>query len=124
MKYPFNNPIFKSRRRFLRREQTDSERLLWSRLRSKQFFGLKFFRQFSVGPYILDFYCPAKYLAIEVDGSKHLEQKTYDQERTLFLNSHRIEVVRFWSNDVMRNLEGVLQEIEKQVGPITPPAPA
>ncbi|MBP9864251.1 endonuclease domain-containing protein [Patescibacteria group bacterium] len=107
----------KDRRKELRKNQTDSEQLLWSRLRNKQINELKFFRQFSIGFYILDFYCPTIRLAIELDGSQHMEnkQKEYDDERTKFLEANRIRVLRFWSNDVIRNLQGVMERVLEEV---------
>ena len=113
MNFTFNHPRYEDRRKELRNQATDSERFLWSKLCSKQILGLKFQRQYGVGPYIVDFYCPERKLAIEVDGSQHLEpdQKVYDENRTAFLREHGINVVRFWSNDVMRNIDGVIEEI-------------
>lgn len=79
-------------------------------------YGLKFFRQYSVGPYILDFYCPRLYLAIELDGSQHLEQeqREYDKERSYYLSQRRITIMRFWNNDVLRNTETVVEKIQKE----------
>jgi len=125
MKFLFNASAFKDRRKELRRNSTDAERLLWSRLRGRQLLGLKFFRQFSVGSYILDFCCPEKCLAIELDGGQHAEpeQKEYDDERTAFLAAHKTTVLRFWNNDVMKNIGGVLERImETVIPPITPPS--
>lgn len=123
MKYTYNNPNLKDRRRELRHCQTEVEKRLWQRLRNKQFHGLKFFRQFSVGMYILDFYCPKLKLAVELDGGHHAEDeiREYDNLRTEYLRIHEIEVIRFWNNDVIRNVEGVLQEIEKKITPYWSP---
>lgn len=120
-----NRPLFKERRRQLRKDQTDSENCLWRYLRNKQMAGHKFFRQYGVGPYILDFYCPKSRLAIELDGSQHLEadQKKYDEERTKYLGTLSIRVIRFWSNDVLRNTAGVLEEILAAVGSNSSPPP-
>ncbi len=109
----FNNPDFKDRSRELRKNQTDVERILWAKLRSRNFHGLKFFRQYSVGAYILDFYCPEVKIAIELDGGQHGEEenKEYDDIRTNFLSTEKITVLRFWNNDVMNNIEGVLEEM-------------
>jgi len=75
---------------------------------------MKFFRQYSVGRYILDFYCPAVRLAIEVDGSQHIEN-VHDATRTEFLRKENISVLRFWNNEVLRNLSGVYQKIRTVV---------
>ena len=85
MSFVKNDPVLKARRRELRRNQTDAEKAFWSRVRNKLFLGLKFFRQYSMGPYILDFYCPEKKLAVEVDGGQHnlTDGREYDAERSL-----------------------------------------
>ena len=108
----YNKFNFKDRRKSLRKTQTDCESIIWSKLRNKQCQGYKFFRQFSVGPYILDFYCPEKRLAIEIDGSQHAEkQKEYDEERTAYISGHNIKELRFWNSEVLDNLEGVYERI-------------
>jgi very-short-patch-repair endonuclease len=112
----YNRPYLIDLRRALRKNHTKAERILWARLRKKQFHNLNFRRQFSVGPYILDFYCHKKRLAIEVDGSQHLQQKEYDDFRTQSLKSVNIRVVLFWNREVLMNIEGVLTHIEKEVG--------
>ena len=116
-----NSPNLKERRCELRRNQTDAEKLLWKRLRDKRFYGLKFFRQYSVGPYVVDFCCPSLKFAIELDGGQHSgqEQKEYDTNRTEHLKLHDIEVMRFWNNDVIQNIEGVLERIAER---LTPPS--
>ncbi|NVN90143.1 MAG: endonuclease domain-containing protein [Desulfuromonadales bacterium] len=121
MSFLKNDPYLKDRRRKLRRTQTDAERAFWSRVRNGQFFGLKFFRQYSIGPYILDFYCPAKKVAVELDGGQHnlSDGREYDAERTAYLNGHGIVVVQFWNNEVLQEIEGVLMRLEQQL--ITPP---
>ena len=123
MHLTFNHPRLIERRRELRANQTDSEKLLWSRLRGKQLNGLKFWRQYSIGPYIVDFYCPTQRLVVEVDGSQHMEkeQKEYDDERTASFNAMNIRVIRFWSNEVLNNIDGVLARIEEAVSPSNSP---
>ena len=113
----YNKRIFRERRRDLRRNQTEAEKILWSRLRNKRCLGLKFFRQYSVGAYIMDFYCPEYKLAIELDGGQHAEDesKEYDRIRTDYLKSKGIEVVRFWNNEVLNNTDGVFEEITKKL---------
>lgn len=115
MKFTYNDEILKLRRKELRKSETDTERLLWKYLRNKRFYGIKFLRQYSVGPYILDFYCPDARLAIELDGGGHTEadQKDYDKQRTNYLRDKDIKVIRFWNNDVLKNTEAVLEEIRK-----------
>lgn len=119
----YNKTIFRERRRELRHNQTDAEKALWKHLRNKSFRRLKFFRQYSVGAYIIDFYCPEYKIAVELDGGQHAEEenKEYDRARTANLASLGIKIIRFWNNDVLRNIEGVLEEI---TGRLTPPPSA
>lgn len=108
----YNNPILKNRRKDLRKSQTEFEGILWSRIKNRQCNGYKFYRQYSVGFYIIDFYCPKLRLAIEIDGGQHAEeQKEYDQQRTSYLVGNGITEIRFWNNDISENLEGVYEKI-------------
>ena len=101
------------RARGLRSSLTDAERKLWQALRRDQLGGLHFRRQHPVGLYTLDFYCPALRLGIEVDGGQHGEDmhRVKDARRTAWLTARQITVVRFWNNEVLSNIEGVLSEI-------------
>ena len=94
--------------RQLRRAQTLVETKLWLALRSHQLENIHFRRQHPIGNYIVDFCAPRDKLIIELDGSQHLEQQEYDTERTEFLESKGYRVLRFWNNDVMDNLDGVI----------------
>ena len=94
----------------LRKEPTPAESKLWSRIRNDQL-GVTFRRQHAVWNYIPDFCSPKAKLVIELDGSQHLEQEEYDQERTKYLESQGYKVIRFWNNDVMNNIEGVILAI-------------
>jgi len=116
MKQIVNPKNLLPRRRELRKNQTDAERIFWNRIRDGRFFGLKFKRQYGMGSYILDFYCREKKLAIELDGSQHIENVDYDNERTKYLNSFGITVLRFWNNDVMRDMDAVLESIRIKLG--------
>lgn len=111
MDYIANNPSLKKFRKKLRKNQTDTENFLWQRLRNKQLNGLKFFRQYSLGPYILDFYCPKKHLAIELDGGQHLERKEYDDRRSDYLRENGIQVIRFWDHEVLQDIETIMEVI-------------
>jgi very-short-patch-repair endonuclease len=108
--------------RQLRREQTDAEKLLWYSLRHRQLCGLKFRRQYPVGPYVLDFYCYEYKLCIELDGGQHYDSAgiQHDSQRQAFLASHGIHTLRFSNTDVLQNLEGVLLQIVETVKPLTP----
>ena len=94
----------------LRKKSTPAERKLWSRIRDDQL-GVTFRRQHAVGNYIPDFCCPKAKLIIELDGSQHLEQEEYDQERTKYLEALGYKVIRFWNNDVVNNIDGVILAI-------------
>ncbi len=94
----------------LRRLQTKEEELLWSKVRNNQL-GFKIKRQYSVGPYVLDFYCPLKKLAIELDGSQHRKEKEYDVLRSDYLSVFGIKVIRFWNSEVNANIESVIEKI-------------
>ena len=99
------------RARALRKQSTDAERLLWSRLRNRRMMGLKFRRQAPIGRYIVDFVCHERNLIIEVDGGQHQERQAADRIRTEWLNSQGFTVVRYWNNEVLVELEGVLESI-------------
>ena len=113
----YNNSKLKNLRKKLRKNQTPAESLLWSKIRNKQLNDLKFYRQYSVGRYILDFYCPSERLAIELDGGQHNknEGRVYDEQRTAYLNGCNIKVLRFWNNDINDNLEGVIESIQSEI---------
>jgi very-short-patch-repair endonuclease len=103
--------------RQLRKDSTDAEKLLWQVLRDRRFCGFKFRRQYPACGYILDFYCHAAGLAVELDGGGHNdeEQHLYDEERSRILESAGIRVVRFWNNEVLNSLEDVMAEIYSQL---------
>ena len=93
--------------RQLRRNQTDAEKFLWSKLRNRQLNGYKFKRQVPVGIYIADFLCQEAMLIVELDGGQHAEQQDYDQRRTHWLQSQSFRVLRFKNNDMLANVDGV-----------------
>jgi very-short-patch-repair endonuclease len=98
------------RARRLRRDSTDAERKLWYRLRSRSILGFKFVRQEPIGPYVVDFVCRERRLILEVDGGQHAESKR-DLVRDQWLAGQRYRVVRFWNNDALGNIDGVLETI-------------
>ena len=106
----------------LRTHQTDAENRLWYQLRAHRFMGLKFKRQKPVGRYIVDFMCAKQKLIIEIDGGQHTEELEYDQQRDAWLRSQGYTVLRFWNNDVMQHLEGVLEQIRNTLSPTPSPA--
>jgi very-short-patch-repair endonuclease len=101
--------------RSLRDNMTDAEELLWSALRNKQLLGLRFRRQHAVGNFILDFYCPAYKLAIEVDGAVHDDRQTEDALRTQKLEQHNYQVLRFHNEEIFHDLDRVLQSITTSI---------
>ena len=102
--------------RRLRRDITPAESMLWRRLRNRQVLGLKFCRQFAIGPFIADFCCPTRKLVVEIDGDSHVETGEKDAARTGVLESEGYRVIRFTNGDVHRNLVGVLESIARECG--------
>jgi very-short-patch-repair endonuclease len=109
------------RARRLRSDATDAERALWRRLRSRSLDGHKFVRQEPVGPYTVDFICREARLVIEVDGGQHADNR-HDVVRDQWLTSHNYRVLRFWNNDVLGNVAGVLETIATALAD-SPPHP-
>ncbi len=111
--------------RRLRADATDAEALLWRLLRSRQLAGVKFRRQHQFGPYILDFYSHEAKLALELDGHGHAqpEQRARDDERTAFLASHGLTVLRFANTAVLQETESVLTQVWNQVTQHPHPVP-
>lgn len=107
----------------LRTQQTDAEQRLWYHLRAHRFMDVKFKRQKPLGRYIVDFVCLELRLIIEVDGGQHAEQVEYDQRRDAWLRSEGYTVLRFWNNEVMQQLEGVLEQIRLAVALSASPRP-
>ncbi len=103
--------------RKLRRDSTYAEQKIWWHLKNKQLDGARFRRQRVVGCYIVDFICIRKKLVIEVDGGQHnvKEGKEKDGVRDQWLASKGYTVLRFWNNEVLENIEGVLEEIKRHL---------
>ena len=101
----------KEKTRYLRKNQTDAEKLLWRHLRNRQIANSKFRRQHEIGSYIVDFICIEQLLIIEIDGGQHAEQITYDAKRTAYLETQGYNVIRFWNNDVINDMDAVLNKI-------------
>ena len=102
--------------RRLRHRMTDAERALWSRLRDRKPDGHKFRRQHPLGPYVVDFFCEAHGIVVELGGGRHAWQADADQLRTQWLEERGCRVVRFWNNDVLGNTNGVLLQILETLG--------
>jgi very-short-patch-repair endonuclease len=111
-----------ARARSLRERSTDTETKLWNRLRGRAIGGHKFVRQEPIGPYIVDFVCRERRLIVEVDGGQHATDPR-DAIRTKWLNDHNYRVLRFWNNDVLQNINGVLEVIANTLDAEAPPHP-
>jgi len=109
------NPIVFYHARYLRRNLTPAEKMLWSRLRNHRLAGVGFRRQHPIGSFIADFCAPRKKLIVELDGGHHAFQKEYDEARTACFHQRGYLVLRFCNSDIMNNIEGVLSEIEKNL---------
>ena len=111
----FNLKETLEKRKFLRKDPTEAEAALWAQLRNKRSNGLKFFRQYGIGYYITDFYCPELKLAIEVDGDLHFSKDglEYDRERSQYFLAIGITTIRFANNDVLIRMGDVLTNIEE-----------
>jgi very-short-patch-repair endonuclease len=105
-----SNPKTKHRAIKLRKVPTPAERKLWSQIRNDQL-GVTFRRQHAIGNFIPDFSCPKAKLILEMDGSQHLDQEAYDDERTKYFESLGYKVIRFWNNQVMNDIESVIKAI-------------
>jgi len=114
----YNKESEKEKRRFLRNNQTATEKLVWLYLRKKQVLGVRFLRQYSINSYILDFFCPLLKLAVEIDGDSHFESDEaieYDKQRENYLKSIGINIIRFTNQEVIENLEKVINKIDEKV---------
>ena len=94
--------------------------MLWQALRKNQLNGNRFRRQHPIGQYIADFACIERKVVIELDGGQHQDQVAYDERRTAFLHGNGWRVLRFWNNDVLNNIEGVLSVIEEELTVLPP----
>ena len=106
----------------LRKNQTEAEKVLWRHLRSKGLSGLKFRRQQPIGACIVDFVCLEKRLVIEVDGGQHSNSEE-DRRRDAWLQSEGYAVLRFWNNEVLGNMDGVMEMIWRRCGAPSPQSP-
>jgi adenine-specific DNA-methyltransferase len=108
---PSKQPLIRDTARRLRREQTEWEHNLWTRLRRRQLKGFKFRRQHPIGPFFADFFCPEAKLVIEIDGSQHADELALDKNRTEFLRDAGYRVLRFWNHEIRAEIDTVMQRI-------------
>ena len=113
----FNKKSETGKRRQLRRQMPKAEVVLWTQLKGKKMQGYKFRRQYGVGPYVLDFYCPKLRLAIEIDGDSHFQTgaEEYDRDRQALIEKLGIRFLRFTNLDVYKSLNGVLEKVADTV---------
>jgi very-short-patch-repair endonuclease len=108
--------------RALRNNATEAERALWQVISARKISGIRFNRQVPIGPFICDFVARAIGLVIEVDGGQH--DDAVDADRTRHIEARGFRVIRFWNNDVLGNIEGVTEEIERVIADMPSPAPS
>jgi very-short-patch-repair endonuclease len=118
----YTRPTARSRQ--LLRDATPAERHLWQHLRARQLGGVRFNRQFPIGPFICDFASREHRLVIELDGGHHATAVAYDERRTRFLTEQGYTVIRFWNADVLDHIEGVLARIEAMLADMPSPGPS
>jgi very-short-patch-repair endonuclease len=109
----FNRKSTKEKRGILKKSETVYEKLMWEQLRGHRFLGVKFFRQYGIGEYIVDFYSPMQKLVIEIDGAGHFQEDgiEYDKVRERYFNSLGIKCLRFSNEKVEMDIESVLEKI-------------
>ena len=113
----FNKSEEKEKRRRLRNDAPAAESIVWKKLMRRHVHGFKFRRQYSVGPYVIDFYCPALKLAVEIDGDSHFvaDANRSDESRQAYIESFGIHFLRFTNEQVYRELNNVLEKISHTV---------
>jgi very-short-patch-repair endonuclease len=113
----FNKLSTKDNRKNLRKRRTEAETALWQQLRSRNLMKRKFFRQYGIGEYIADFYCPQSRLVIEIDGGQHncSDSTEYDKLRENYMNSLSIKTIRFSNSDILQNMDSVLSRIKTEL---------
>jgi very-short-patch-repair endonuclease len=109
----------------MRNAPTQAERKLWWHLRHRlDLTGTHFRRQVQIDRYIVDFACHATRLIVEVDGGQHARQSAADAERTKILTKNGYRVLRYWNNDILRNIDGVLEDIQRAMTTTPTPSPS
>ncbi len=116
-KYQSYHPELTSLARINRHNATEAEKRVWLYILNRKQTRYKFLRQKPIGPYIVDFYSAALQLVIEIDGESHAQvsQRHYDKNRTEFLKTRGIKVLRYYNIEVLQQLEGVYEDIEEQL---------
>ncbi len=118
----YNRPTNEARQ--LRNNATTAEKILWQCLSARKVSSIRFNRQVPIGPFICDFVSRSLKLIIEVDGGQHNWNADADQRRTDFLEAQGYKLIRFWNNDVIERIEGVVLEIERVIADMPSPDPS
>jgi len=118
----YARPTLRSRE--LRANATDAERKLWAQLSARKVAGVRFNTQFPIGPFICDFVSRSAKLVIEIDGGQHDWNAAADLARTRFIEAQGFAVLRFWNNEVLENIEGVVATIERALADRPSPNPS
>ena len=113
-----------ARSRELRLNPTEPEKRLWQILSGRRLAGVRFNRQFPIGPFICDFVARSIKLVIELDGGQHASSTAYDTNRTTFLEQRGYRVIRFWNHDVLENIEGIMTLIKEALKDRPSPSPS
>lgn len=108
-------PNILGKAKVLRKNLTHSEKMLWERLRRKQIMNLRFREQHPIDIFIVDFYCHAARLVVELDGEIHLQKKEYDEGRSAEMEKYYIKVIRFSNEEVEKDIENVIKKITSEV---------
>ena len=113
----YYNPHNLKNAKEMRSNMTPAETKMWRILRGKRFQDLKFKRQVLIGNYIVDFLCENKKIIIEIDGGQHNEELNIqsDKNRTRYLENNGYKVLRFWNDEVMKNINGVMEVIFREI---------
>ena len=101
--------------RSLRANATEAEQKLWSHMRKGQLYEFQFRRQYSIGPFFVDFVCLDASLIIELDGAQHADQKEQDQSRSDFLRTNGYQLLRFWNFEVLADVDSVVERIAEML---------
>ena len=109
-------PHLRRNARRMRSAMTEAELKLWNEVRAHRLMGLSFRRQVPIGRYIVDFACPEHRLVVEIDGSQHAAEQAHDLARTAYLEAQGWQVVRFWNEDVLKDLDNVCTHILRVIG--------
>ena len=109
----YNKTNNKKKRRELRKNQTPEGLIFWAHVKDRRFHGYKFRRQFSIGNYIADFYCPELKLVVEIDGGQHLEEENMEKDlsRTEYFSDLGMKVKRYTNLEIKNNLESALGDL-------------